>query len=70
MGDVGEKQAKGAEVIRFLRTIQYRYLAWQFRRFTRHFDAQIKAARADHAKVNHIKAAKQEFLHDALRAGR
>lgn len=48
--------------------IRYALTRWQVRRLTRHVDRQIAKARRLHRPVNHLLAAKQAIVHDALRS--
>lgn len=49
-----------------LRRIKAAYTAWQFKRATAAFDAEIAAVRAKHGRVSEAEARKRDALHRAL----
>jgi hypothetical protein len=53
-----------------LRRLQSWLIGWRFKRLTRAYDRRIEAARKAHRPVRHIQAAKSDFVHALLRAGR
>ena len=54
-------------ILRYFRTLRYRWYAYQFDLMSRTWDERIEAARSKHQSVKHLQAAKTEWLHAALR---
>ena len=42
------------------------WVRWRFQRCTKHLDRQIADARKSHKPVNHLLAAKRDFVHSLL----